>query len=93
MKSFYVTLALLFGLILGAHSAAAFTTDNSSDTNCDGSSKFSDPDDQLDEMTDNSSASSHPGVLQFGDQSGVQSYFGASNYSGNSSDRTSSAIR
>ncbi len=91
MKFFRVILwVICFAAFLAARPALAMTIDNSSDTNRDGSAKFSDPDDKFDEMTD-SSSTSHPGSLQFKDGN-VSSYFnaGPADYSSN---RATSAIR
>ena len=77
-----ITILLFATVLLAGHSANAFTVDKNSDTNGNGSVKFSDPDDQLDNMTDGSS-SSHPGMMQFDGSYGAHSYFGAqpNNYS------------
>ncbi len=79
--------------VLAAHPAAALTTDRNGYANADGSSKFSDPDDQLDNLAggNSASASGNPGMLKFGDPNGPQTSFGFQGYSG-SGDRTRSAI-
>lgn len=95
MRAFYfIILAAWVVLSLSAHPAAAFTTDNSTGyANSDGSPKFSDPDDQLDHLTDGGGAS-QVGVLSFGDKNSSDASFSLGTYQNDTRDgSTSSALK
>ena len=61
---------VLFGLLLGSalllgHGAGAFTLDTRTPVNPDGSAKFVDPDQQVENLTSPSANGSTPGVKSF----------------------------
>ncbi|MGB9153058.1 MAG: hypothetical protein WCD70_08230 [Alphaproteobacteria bacterium] len=71
MKRLWLIAALLLAMISNAHNAAAFSIDQSSNQNTDGSAKFTDPDEKMPGfVVAPSSAGAGNGVLSFGN-SGV----------------------
>jgi hypothetical protein len=64
MKALFLSLLLGSALLL-AHGADAFTLDTRTPVNPDGSAKFVDPDQQVENLTSPSTSTSTPGVKSF----------------------------